>query len=309
MTVTARVDIGLTHRGGEILRYAVLHDLHGSGGETATCILLAPSHQRVDLICDGLAPLEPQCPTHPAGQQAGFISRTIVGARVAALGIVADEGVLPSGDSEAVEIFLPLEHCAQHLLVADWGHHLEYDAHRPFVEGACRFAGGAPLDPAISRIWGVLIDSGKAKRPGVDPGGVAVAAGQEGRATGRDLIKIFSGRRATREGRHAPAATQDPRLSGVARDVRRHRLESGPPLVGGRQIASEQFEATPDRVHVSVNEAGEQHLGVQTDHLCLGADHGAGFIAEGDDHAILHCNCVGVAAGGIGAQHRAVDKG
>ncbi len=30
---------------------------------------------------------------------------------------------------------------------------------------------------------------------------------------------------------------------------------------------------------------------------------------QGDDHAILHCNCVGVAAGGIGAQHRAVDKG
>ena len=109
-------------------------------------------------------------------------------------------------------------------------------------------------------------DAGQLQGPRAHPGPVAVAVLEEDGAAGDGGVQVCAGRSAAGEGRHPPAATDDPRLVGVGRRIGADPVEIR--LAVPREVVqiARQDGPSPDRrVHVSVLEAGQQRPALEVD--------------------------------------------
>ena len=99
----AAVAVRLEQRAGVVLQHSVGHDLHGGCVVVADHAVLALREELRDLL-EPLVAVPPQGSDHACGQASVVCER--------AIGVVSpgsDPGVLPSGDSERVQVLLRVE--------------------------------------------------------------------------------------------------------------------------------------------------------------------------------------------------------
>ena len=92
-------EVGLEHRGREVLGDAVLHDLHAGGGE-ASHPPLGPTGDQLGDLLGTPVPLPPEGADHPCLEVTGSGGRQVDGIDVVEAEQASDGGVLPSGDTE-----------------------------------------------------------------------------------------------------------------------------------------------------------------------------------------------------------------
>ena len=256
--VAAAVEVRLEQCGRAVLRHAVLHHLHGGRAEPALGQGLAPPDQVRDLL-HALGAVPPQRADHVRAELAAGRSVDVRRAGVVHAGVRADDRVLPARDAERVQVGLAGKQSGAVVGAGGAGQVPGDQGGRALVEGAARVAVRVPLDAAVGRVRRVPGDARELQRPGVDPGAVVVAVGQEHRPVRHHGVEVGGERRAARERRHRPAAAEDPLDVGAAVGVRADR---GEVLLAGvelRQVAPEPLQPALDRVHVRVGEArGEQ---------------------------------------------------
>jgi hypothetical protein len=141
----------------EVLDHAVLHDLHRGGPEPAHRAPCSFRHQLVDLFL-ATVPVPPQGCDDPGGEVAPAGHRGIGTERVVR---ATDDGVLPRGDAERVQVPLGHPEPLLPLRLRDRGHELVHEVHGPFVQGARGLAGFIPFDPSVGRIGGLPGDAGQ----------------------------------------------------------------------------------------------------------------------------------------------------
>ena len=217
---TVGVQVRVDHRTGEVLQDAVHHQLHagrpvapdGSRGTTVD--------ELVDLLHAATA-----LPPQRADDLGGQFASTGQGDVGPLLGLGGHDRVLPGRDPEGVQVRLPQRQgrlqvvdrrVGQELLDQRLCALLDTTTGRPV-----RFA----VEAAVGRFRGPRRDPGDLERLRVDPGAVAVAAGQEDRSIGRDPVQVSPAGDAAREVVHGPAAALDPGHVGMrtARTPRRSR--------------------------------------------------------------------------------------
>ena len=246
------VAVRLEHRAGEVLEDAVHHQLHARRR-------VAPDRRRRAAARRtprsarrrGGAPTTARPTTRPVSSP----RRRERHVR-ALLGVRLDDGVLPGGDPELVEVALAEPQGLLEVGRRVVGHQPRDEVHGAFVERAARRAVGVALDPAVGGVGGRGRDPGQLERLRVDPRPVPIAVGQEDRAVGDDPVEVLAPRRPALERGHVPAAAADPRLVRV-RSRRRPRSTSspGPDCASVVEVAAEHRQPAVDRVDVGVLEA------------------------------------------------------
>ena len=179
--VAVAVAVRLEHRGGEVLGDAVLHDLDGCRGEASAPVPLAPLEDRRDLL-EALRAVPPDRPDHARGERAVGRRREVGGARVSGIPVRSDDGVLPAGDAERVQVALAEQQRLGEPLERLLGQQPVDEGHRALVQRARRVAVGVALDAAVGRVGGVAVDARAPQRGRVHPRAVAVAVREERRA-------------------------------------------------------------------------------------------------------------------------------
>jgi hypothetical protein len=158
---------------------------------------------------------------------------------------------------------------------------------RPLMRGALQPAIRLALEPAIGRIRGAGVESCDLECPGVGPAAVPVPVKQERGPAGRQPVQQVPARRPARKPFHPPAASRDPLLVRMRRDV---GLDPADGLVQRRrpdQVATDHRHTREGGVHVGVLKARKERPPAHIDALGgrplqLG-DRFAGLRAESDD--------------------------
>ncbi len=148
------------------------------------------------------AALPPQRADHPPGEQSAAVGFQVGVEAVRDDGVVADDGLLPAGDAQRVQVALALDdagHLVGHL---GPGHDPLDQVHGAFLQGAGRAAVGLALDPAVGWVGRAGGDPGQLQGPGVGPGRVVVPVGQEHRPVGHHPVQVVPGRQAAGEHVH-----------------------------------------------------------------------------------------------------------
>jgi hypothetical protein len=279
-----RVEVGLEHRGGVGLGHPVEHHLDAGGAEPPGLPGLPPPEQVGELV-QAAVPFPPQRPDH-VGQQPPGLGGPQVGGHVVPLArVAADDGVLPAGDAQGQQVVLGGGEPGVHVLVGSLRQQPGHQVRGALLERAGRLAAGVALDPAVGGIGGRGVDAGQPQRGGVDPGAVPVPVGEErGPAAGHGVQRLAAGQ-AAGEGFHRPPAPGDPVQVRVGPGV---PVDDGQVVRGGHavpQVAAAQLAARVHRVHVGVDEAGQQRPAAQVDQADPGQALAAAASGAGGDLA------------------------
>ena len=263
------VEVRRGQRRREVLRDAVLHDLHGRGAEPAAGHRLAPPDE-VGHLLDAEPPFPPQG-THHVGAQVAVAGRGDVGRRrVVHPGVGADDRVLPAGDAERVQVGLPLHQGRVVLLPRRARQQARDQRGRPLVQRAARPPVRVPLDASVGGVGGPAVDAGELDRARVDPRAVVVAVGQVDGPVRHHRVEVGGQRGPAGERRHRPPSADDPRqvraVGGVLPDGPEVVLAGLPP----REVAAQPLETTLDRMDVGVDEARHDQAAGHVDHLGSG---------------------------------------
>ncbi len=303
----ARVQVGRGHRGGEVLRHAVLHDLHGRAGQPPDRELLAVRDELGDLL-RAAVPVPPERAGHRRGQPAlggrGPVRVGRVGISVRA----TQHRVLPAGDAQRVQQPLGPPQPGHQLGRGGRRNQVVDQGDRALLQRADRVAVRVPVDHAVRRVRRVPGEAGPGHRHRVHPGAVVVAVRQVDRAVRDDPVEQPGGGHATREALHRPAAAGDPLLIGVRGGV---RADPGQVLVQvGRpgQVALAHLHPAEDGVDVRVLETGDQQPPGQVDHLGPRAAQVVQVVADREDAPVLDGHRGRPGPGRVGGEHRATGE-
>lgn len=287
------------HGGGVVLGDAVLHDLHRAGPEPVPAQLLAPRDEFGDLFGTALT-VPPQGAGDARGEEPPLQGSPVRGRRVRHVGVRADDGVLPGGDPVGVQHGLGAQHGGQLLLGGGVGHQPAHEVDGALLEHAGRTALGVAFAAAVGGVGGAGVDAGPLQGPGVDPGAVVVAVGQEdgpvGTIASRAAAVGAPPGKASRD-QPPPVIHSASGCSSAYARIRR-RYSAGSP-VSARWHRPSSGPA-PLWVDMGVLEAGQQQLPGEVDDLGAGADECVHLVvADGGDPPAVHGHGGGTAAGGI----------
>jgi hypothetical protein len=256
----ATVAVRLDHRAREVLEDAVHHQLDAGRLVSADRGAVASCDELLDLLGASVA-LPPHRPDHATRQLTPGCERDVR----ALFRLGTDDRVLPGRDPQRMKVGLP-----EPQRFFEVGRRVVRDVpfdevHGAFLEGAARRSVGPSLDPTVTGIGGRGGHAGELEGPAVHPGAVAIAARQEHRSIGQDAVEILTHRRPALERRHVPAAPPDPGFVRIRSRVRGDDLEVLRGHDGFVEIASEQGQATVDRVDMGILEARRHRSAAELD--------------------------------------------
>ena len=262
MSVVAAVtvDVRVEHGAREVLEDAVHHQLHARR-------LVAPDRGRpatLDELLDLLGAAV-TLPPHRADDARRQLAARGEGDVGALLGLRPDDGVLPGRDPQRVQVGLAEPQRRLQVGGCVVGLEPPDEVHRAFVERAGRAAVRVALDPAVGRVGGLGGHAGQLECPGVDPGAVAVAVGQDDRAIRHDRVEVLAPWRAAGEVVHVPAAAADPGLVRVASSVLGDHREVGLAPAGVVELAAEPGQTAVDRMDVRILETRRDRSAAKLD--------------------------------------------
>ena len=173
--------------------------------------------------------------------------------------------LLPGGDAEAMQLGLTESRTLEPLVRGRVGDERLDKDRGALVERALGRTVGLPLDAPVPGIRRRSVDARHLEGEAVDPRAVPVAVLEDHRAVAHDAIEERPRRCAAREGGQAPAAADDDRPVGVARDVVGDETEVGLGGRAAREVALQSMEAGRDRMDVGVLEARQQGPATEVD--------------------------------------------
>ena len=287
----AAIQVGVDHPGGEVLRDAILHDLHGAGPEPAHLALLPPVEQVVQLVCAAAA-IPPQGALDPGGERAVPRGGQVGRQRVRKVQVLPHDRVLPGGDAQRVQVLLGQQQPAELLGEGRAGHEPAHQQCRGLVQGALRLIVRPALDPAVPGVGGGGGQARQVQGPGIGPGAVAVPVGQVGRPVRDHAVQQFPRGGAAGEPLHPPAAAVDPLPVRMGLRVGPDPGQRAVQVLRAVQVAALHGDPGEGRVHVGVLEPGQQGPAAQGDRLRLTAGQVADLVvaADRDDPATAHCH-------------------
>ncbi len=221
--VTVPVFVWRKHRGREVLRDAVLHDLDARRGE-ATSAKRGPAVYQLGYLLEPARAIPPQRPHNASGKRPLCTESEISGAGVTHVRVVPYYRVLPRGDTKRVQVLLRHEQCTHAFVERGVGDEVADHLHRALVERSGWLAIDVPFDAAVAWVRRGGGDSGQFERSRVDPRAMRITVEQEHRAVGDRGIQQAGGWGAARERRHRPSAANDPLEFWVGRRVPRHEV-------------------------------------------------------------------------------------
>ena len=175
-------------------------------------------------------------------------------------GVVADDGVHPRRDAEAVEVGLARAQSGAARRFVGWRDVGSDEVDGRLVQAAGRLAGLIADDDSALRIRGGGVDAGEGHGRPVDPRRVVIGAEQDDRTVRGDFVEDARGRSTAGEVGHRPAAAGDPALG--APQIQAQGVECLVEPVGPAEVAGQGYLSAESRVHVGVDEAGgEQAAG------------------------------------------------